>query len=116
MTKRHHWQDWVFFVVGLWLIVSPWVFDHTAGSAFWSIVALGALVVVLAIAGLVERGAQEGTDFAVAVVAVLVVAAPWMLGFTGTDPASAWNAGLSGTVLAVAALWTHLIPHEGGHA
>lgn len=115
MTHRHHWQDWTFAAIGAWLIVSPWVLGMTAGLAMWSIVALAAIVVALGLVGLAQSGAQDGTDYAVAVIAVLIVAAPWVLGYTGPVIA-AWNAVIFGLALAIAALWTHLIPHEGGHA
>ena len=64
-----------------------------------------------------ERGSVtiEHVLWAVAVIAILVVAAPWMLGFTAMA-IMAWNAVLCGIVLAVAALWEHLVPHQGGHA
>ncbi|MGR3498039.1 MAG: SPW repeat protein [Limimaricola soesokkakensis] len=114
MKHRHHWQDWVFGVIGLWLIVSPWILGMT-GAATWSMMALGALVVILGAIGLLQTEAQDWTDYAVAVVALLIIAAPWMVGFTAVAVAS-WNAVVCGIVLAVAALWSHLMPHEGGHA
>ncbi|SDE42001.1 SPW repeat domain-containing protein [Limimaricola pyoseonensis] len=114
MHHRHHWQDWVFGAIGLWLIVSPFAFAAT-GAALWSFIVLGALVVAMAALGLLEAGAEEWTDYGVAVLAVLLVASPWVMGFTAMTLPT-WNAVLCGIVLAVAALWTHLMPHEGGHA
>ncbi|EYD72739.1 SPW repeat protein [Limimaricola hongkongensis] len=114
MTHRHHWQDWIYAAIGAWLVVSPW-FLGMAGGALWVLVALGAIVVALAATAMMRESAQDGADFAVAVFAVLIVATPWVLGFSGTGIA-AWNPVICGLVLAVAALWTHLMPHEGGHA
>ncbi|MBB3713677.1 hypothetical protein FHS00_003282 [Limimaricola variabilis] len=115
MTHRHHWQDWLFGAIGLWLVASPFMLGMAGGSALWSVVALGALVATLALVGLLDSEQQSWIDMAVAVIAILVVAAPWMLGFTAMA-IMAWNAVLCGIVLAVAALWEHLVPHQGGHA
>ncbi|GAD55746.1 MAG: hypothetical protein ACJASC_000844 [Limimaricola cinnabarinus] len=114
MTHRHHWQDWIYGVIGVWLIVSPWALGM-AGADMWGMVVLGALTMILAAIGLMQADARDWIDYAVAVVAVLVVASPWVLGFTAMAVPS-WNAVLFGALLAIAALWTHLLPHEGGHA
>jgi hypothetical protein len=43
------WEEWVNLVVGVWLIVSPWVLQFTAvASAMWTAIIIGVIVAALA--------------------------------------------------------------------
>lgn len=119
MHHKHHWQDWVFGLIGVWLIAAPWalgVAGTGAATATWSAVTLGGLVLVLTSLGLFGAGGKmEWTDYAIAVVGLVLLLSPWIMGFGGLG-VIVWNAVFCGIVLITAALWSHLMPHEGGHA
>ena len=43
------WEEWVNLIVGLWVLISPWVLGFTAvTSAVWAHVVIGLIVTVLA--------------------------------------------------------------------
>jgi hypothetical protein len=43
------WEEWVNLVVGLWLVISPWILQFSAvTSAMWTAVIIGVIVAVLA--------------------------------------------------------------------
>ena len=48
---RAAWLSWINLVLGLWVIVSPWVLQFPASQtqAFWNNVIIGAIVAILAI-------------------------------------------------------------------
>ena len=44
------WQDWANLVLGLWLVLSPWILGFSGtSSAAWNAVILGLLVGLLAL-------------------------------------------------------------------
>ena len=44
------WQDWANLVLGLWLVLSPWILGFSGtSSATWNAVILGLLVCLLAL-------------------------------------------------------------------
>lgn len=42
------WEEWLNLVVGLWVLVSPWVLGFVDTTAMWIHVIIGAIVAVLA--------------------------------------------------------------------
>ncbi len=43
------WQNWLNVILGVWLILSPWIFGYVGKSgALWNSVIVGILVAVLA--------------------------------------------------------------------
>lgn len=42
------WEEWLNLVVGLWVLVSPWVLGFVGTTAMWIHVVIGAIVAVLA--------------------------------------------------------------------
>ena len=55
------WEEWINVVLGGWLAISPWVLKLASASATWNFVAVGTLVVVLAIYEIREMGSTGST-------------------------------------------------------
>lgn len=57
------WQGWVNLILGLWLIVSPWLlgFSSTAG-AMWNSVIVGFVVAILAYWGQTEASRVQSVS------------------------------------------------------
>ncbi|HWQ40317.1 MAG TPA: SPW repeat protein [Burkholderiales bacterium] len=99
-----HWQDPVNFILGLWLIASPWVLGHRAeASPTWNAVILGIAVAVIALIAFFRVMAWE--EWLNAAFGVWLAISPWVLGFSALASATA-NAVIVGVVVAVLALWT----------
>jgi hypothetical protein len=42
------WQLWLSAIIGLWFVISPWVFDFVSNSgAMWNSIVFGAIVFIL---------------------------------------------------------------------
>ena len=82
------WQDQVNAMLGLWLIVSPWVLDYTGtrmltlgspNAAVWTALVFGVIAVVLSFLDIyAHRTWDMMADLCVG--AALIIA-PWVLGF-----------------------------------
>ncbi|MBB3593345.1 uncharacterized membrane protein HdeD (DUF308 family) [Rhizobium sp. BK529] len=55
------WEEWVNLLIGIWLIVSPWIFHDAAKPLFvWNALICGIFLVVLGISVLRSTKAREG--------------------------------------------------------
>lgn len=103
MTDRR-WQDWVMLVLGLWLILSPFVLgypDYTGIAAMNSYI-LGIAVAVFAIAALIRP--QMWEEWVNLVLGLWLIIAPLVLGFRAETVAVA-NHFIVGLLIAGDAFW-----------
>ncbi|AEB12136.1 SPW repeat protein [Marinithermus hydrothermalis] len=97
------WQDWGSLVLGIWLVLSPWLLGYsTTPSAFWNALIVGAAVTILSILAL--SGGQLWEEWTDLVLAVWLILSPWILNFTA-NTAAFWNAVIVGVLIGVLALW-----------
>ncbi|AZO81566.1 MULTISPECIES: SPW repeat protein [unclassified Bosea (in: a-proteobacteria)] len=84
-------QDWLNLILGALLFISPWMMGFLADTAptrnAWLVGAVLAVIAIAALAAFAEW--EEWVNLALG---LWLIAAPWMLGFTGN----------------FAAFWTHL--------
>ena len=82
MRQPKHWQDVVNAVLGLWVIISPWVLGFEGSSmAMSNAVIVGVLLVATALGAVfVPRAWEEWTE---AGIGLWLVVSPWVLGFSG---------------------------------
>ncbi len=100
-------QDWIMLICGALLFVSPWALgysgDPPAAHAAW---VGGVVIVIMAILALIQFAEWE--DWVALVAGVLVIAAPWLLGFATLGHA-AWVFVALGLIVALASvseIWT----------
>ncbi len=100
-------QDWIMLICGALLFVSPWALgyagDPSAARAAW---VGGAVIVIMAILALIQFAEWE--DWVALVAGVLVIAAPWLLGFAALGHA-VWVFAALGLIVALASvseIWT----------
>ncbi|MBI2718246.1 MAG: SPW repeat protein [Rhizobiales bacterium] len=120
MTKPNvkisdQWKDVVNLVLGLWLVVSPWVLNYvTTPNAAWSAWAVGAVISYAAFAALVAL--QKREEWVNAVLAGWLIVSPFMLGF-GTNTATTWNQIIVGAIVGALAIWASAtMTDPGGYA
>lgn len=103
MQPWTRWQDWTNLLIGVWLLIAPWALA-TSGDATstWTAVLVGATVILVAVWALAVPGSSAAEWSNVLLGAGLVVA-PWTLGFVEVG-AAAWNAWISGSLVALLAL------------
>ncbi|HEV7815018.1 MAG TPA: SPW repeat protein [Janthinobacterium sp.] len=99
-TRR--WQDQLILVLGLWLIVSPWVFAYPGGSPQM----MNAIISGIIVAALAAFDLYKTYFWAVVVnllVGIWVAISPWVLRVT--DQRAMWNELIVGIAIVVLALW-----------
>ena len=101
--KLKRWQDQLILLLGLWLIVSPWVYSYPQGSQQM----INAVVSGLVIAVLAAFDLYKTYFWAVVVnllVGVWVAVSPWVLRLAEQSTLM-WNSVIVGIAVAVLALW-----------
>src|SRR6478735_852367 len=104
MRQPKHWQDVVNAVLGLGVIISPWVLGFEGSSmAMSNSVIVGVLLVATALGAVfVPRAWEEWTE---AGIGLWLVVSPWVLGFSGNRNAMR-SMVVAGAIVAAMALWT----------
>lgn len=101
------WQDWFNLVLGVWLIVAPFIgigasnSDVAAGNSY----VLGAAVAIFAIVALASGRVWE--EWVNLVLAAWLIIAPFVLGFSDQTGAM-WNHVIVGLLIGADALWAAL--------
>lgn len=106
MERRNEaYIDWMNLVLGIALLISPWILGFAEGVAMTNALAAGIVIGLIAIAALVSFAQWE--EWINLLLGVWVLISPWVLGFTGIAGAM-WThvvIGLAVAVLAAIELW-----------
>ena len=101
-----HLPDWINLILGLLLVISPWLFGFAATtSAMWNAVILGVIIAALSIAAISAYARWE--EWVNALAGLWVLFSPWFLGFSGVASA-AWThfiIGIAVVVIAAIEIW-----------
>ena len=116
VKRWSHPQDFVALAAGVYAALSP-IWTTTTTAATWTVVVLG--LVTAALAGLSLARPGMVADGLMAVMGVLFVLSPWVVGFASTLP-MAWTAWIVGAVAFVVGasdvIEARLSHHGGGLA
>jgi hypothetical protein len=100
-------------LLGLWVIISPWIFGLSGNmSALWNSIIVGVVVAILA--GIRFANASENVwlSWVNLVLGVWVIATPWIYSLT-TDMAAMTNYIIVGILIAALAIWSALASRPG---
>lgn len=114
-SDQASWQDGVTFILGLWLIVSPWILGFTATvAAFWNAIVLGIAIAAFSLAAFVwYREWEEWIDGALG---LWLVISPWVLGFAAAAYAAMVNFVVVGLIAMGMAAWSLYEHRDSGTA
>lgn len=109
----HQWRDVANLVLGLWLLISPWVLSYASEPmvAAWNAHIVGIIVAVAAIAALVAFHKWE--EWVNVVLGVWLIVSPFLLGYAMLTSAL-WNQIVVGVLIGILALWTAVSSEETG--
>jgi SPW repeat-containing protein len=93
------WQDWAEVVLGVVAVLSPlWL--TTTNTITWTLIVLGALIVLDGLFSLAMPGVVLG-EYVQVVLGILLFISPWVMGFTDVNGAM-WSAFIIGALTAIA--------------
>ena len=92
-------------LLGIWLIVSPWVFDYSGRAPVLNSVYVGALVALLAAFRLATLRHSAGLSAINLTLALWTIASPWVCGYSANVGAVGDNL-LLGIAIATLACWS----------
>ncbi len=92
-------------LLGLWLIISPWVFDYSAKSAALSSITVGALIALLAAIRFASSHNSAGLSGINLLLAFWTAGAPWIYEYA-INTGALWNNIFVGILVAVLAAWS----------
>ena len=101
-SNDNHAQDWVSLVCAVLLFISPWAIGFSGDTtAAWTAWASAVVIGVLTVAALVQFAEWE--EWVTLLVGLWLIAAPWVIGFTGLTYALATFVAL-GVIVALASI------------
>lgn len=101
-----HWQDWADLMLGLLILLSPWLLGFTEARApTVNAIVVGGLVVALS--ALAIRHLEAWEEWLQVALGVWLILSPWILDYSGANDARGSHValGLLITLLAASELW-----------
>jgi len=102
MQRWTRWQDWVALVAGVYAALAP-IWTETDTRTTWTMVGLGVVTALVSLWAL-ARPEDRISEYVHAVLGVLFILAPWVMGFTDLN-AMAYTAWAVGVINVVMGLW-----------
>jgi hypothetical protein len=105
-----HWRDAANFILGLWLIISPWVLAYAMETLpTWNACIVGVIIAVAAAAAFFAFHKWE--EWVNVVLAAWLIISPFLLGYQA-HATVLWNQIVVGVVVGGLALWTAIVTPE----
>lgn len=111
VTRHQRWQDWISVLIGIWLLVSPWVVGYEGAqmAASWNAWILGvAIVVFSAIAVSMPQAWEEVINL---LLGIWMVLSSWIIGVTSR--AAQTNAVIVGLLVILFAILAVAMGRDG---
>jgi hypothetical protein len=92
-------------LLGIWLLVAPFILSYTSSIAQWNDIIVGIIVLVLAAIREWQPEEWSGLSWVNALAGAWLVFAPFILAYSSVT-AALWNDIIVGIVVAVLAIWS----------
>lgn len=92
-------------ILGLWLIISPWIFAYTLMTgALWNSIIVGVIIVIVALIHFFNRSHLAWPSWINIVLGLWTIISPWVFGYSSVTNAM-WNSVIVGVLVAAVAVW-----------
>lgn len=107
------WQDAVNFLLGIALLISPFVLGFRADQTpAWNAYIVGAIIAIMALAAMFAF--QPWEEWISAILGAWLIISPWVLGFNAGHSTAMTTHVVIGIATLVLALWA-VREHDSGH-
>ncbi len=97
------WQDCANLVLGIWLLISPWLLGYAAeAKPAWNAHTVGVIIAVAAAAALVAF--QKWEEWVNVGLAAWLIVSPYLLGYDSLQ-AALWNQLIVGVLVGLLGIW-----------
>ena len=104
VLMKEHWQDGISVLVGVWLVISPWVLGYYGiNAAMLNSVVLGVIITVAASAALLKF--HEWEEWVSMVMCGWLIISPWLFDYA-VMAAAAWNHVIVGLLVGALSGWS----------
>lgn len=102
------------FILGIWLIISPWIFSYSTSQARWMSFVFGIVVLILGAIRYIAP-TQSWASALNGLVGLWLIVAPFVLSYAKTS--SYWNEVIVGIIVAILAFSNAgtVVHHTGRH-
>jgi hypothetical protein len=103
LTMPKRWEDWMDMLLGIWLIISPFLLAYEGGYggvSAWNSYVVGAVLVVATFSAIKKPMIWQ--EWVGLLLGLWLIFSPFILGFRA-ESAAAWNQGAIGLIIAIAA-------------
>lgn len=107
--------DWINLLLGVWLIITPWIVGAAASTTGTTVLVIMGFALVISSAWALYRVEERAPEWWNLGLGVLLFVLPWIFSYTAMV-SNAWTSWIVGAVVALLALitmpMTHGIPHH----
>lgn len=112
MNKDARWQDSLNLILGIWLVIAPIIgLGLMTGTAAWNSYVIGIAVIVFS--GFALTRPEAWKEWINILLALWLVAGPFVLEFATRAISPAWNQVIVGLIIGIDAIWALLLPPPG---
>ena len=92
-------------VLGLWLIASPFIFQH--GSSGWNSIIVGAVIAILAWIRVANPNQATWLSWINVILGIWIFISPWVYGYSA-NAGALWNNLIVGAIIFIFGIWSAL--------
>lgn len=105
--RVRHWQDIVSLMLGVWLVLSPFVLGFS-GAATWITIILGLFVILFAVEGFIVPSYLE--EWGEILLGLALLVAPWAIGYEAVSATA--SSMVAGLLVILFAVWELATDHD----
>lgn len=103
LDVHRSWEDWAGMGLGVLVLFSPWIVEQTTHRAAVANASIVGVVLIL-LAGLEMARLYRWHEVVALLAGAWLIASPYVLGYSTTEPLATWHVGLGAVVALLSAL------------